>query len=56
VTNFFDPSIIGGNPSGEIDQGKNLVDAAKEVGVKFFVWRSVNGLSFELNCSEFRYH
>ncbi|KIM73992.1 hypothetical protein PILCRDRAFT_828638 [Piloderma croceum F 1598] len=41
VTNFFDPSVIGANPSGEIDQGKYMVDAAKEVGVKFLVWSSL---------------
>ena len=26
-------------PIPEIQQGKNMVDAAKEAGVKFFVWR-----------------
>jgi hypothetical protein len=26
---------------GEIQQGMNLVDAAKEVGVKFFIWTFV---------------
>ena len=29
------------NPKGEVDQGKLLIDTAKEVGVKFFVWRFV---------------
>ncbi|KAJ6565242.1 NAD(P)-binding protein [Mycena vulgaris] len=40
VTNFWDPSVFPGTPNGkgEIDQGKNLVDAAKAVGMKFFVW------------------
>ncbi|KAJ7665590.1 hypothetical protein B0H17DRAFT_1019278 [Mycena rosella] len=40
VTNFWDPAVFPGTPngSGEIVQGKNLVDAAKAVGVKFFVW------------------
>jgi hypothetical protein len=27
---------------GELVQGKNIVDAAKEVGVKFFIWRLVS--------------
>jgi len=39
VTNFFDPSIFPKNPQGEIVQGKNMIDASKEVGVKFFVFR-----------------
>jgi hypothetical protein len=39
VTNFWDPSIFPDRPEGEIEQGKNMVDAAKDVGVKFFVWR-----------------
>ena len=26
-------------PISEIQQGQNMVDAAKEAGVKFFVWR-----------------
>ncbi|KAJ7101248.1 NAD(P)-binding protein [Mycena belliarum] len=40
VTNFWDPSVFPGTPngSGEVEQGKNLVDAAKEAGVKFFIW------------------
>ncbi|KAJ7890869.1 NAD(P)-binding protein [Mycena olivaceomarginata] len=35
VTNFFDPEVFPKDPkgAGEIVQGKNLVDAAKEVGV-----------------------
>jgi len=41
VTNFWDPTVFPANPKGEIEQGKNLVDAAKEVGVKFFVWSSL---------------
>lgn len=41
VTNFYDPSIVGAKPTGEIDQGKILIDTAKEVGVKFLVWRFV---------------
>jgi hypothetical protein len=41
VTNFFDPEVFPAEPDGrgEIVQGKNLVDAAKEVGVGFFIWR-----------------
>ncbi|KAJ6521784.1 NmrA-like domain-containing protein, partial [Mycena vulgaris] len=40
VTNLWDPSVFPGtlNVKGEIDQGKNLVDATKAVGMKFFVW------------------
>ncbi|KAF7985834.1 hypothetical protein HWV62_510 [Athelia sp. TMB] len=38
VTNYNDPSIAGGDTAGEIVQGKQLIDVAKEVGVKFFVW------------------
>lgn len=49
VTAFTDPSIIRGDTRGEIIQGKTLVDAAKEVGVQFFVWRSVCVIYF---CSE----
>ncbi|KAF7361027.1 NmrA domain-containing protein [Mycena sanguinolenta] len=30
---------------GEVEQGKNMVDAAKEVGVKFFIWTSLPSLS-----------
>ncbi|KAJ7079468.1 NAD(P)-binding protein [Mycena epipterygia] len=42
-TNFWDPEIFPADPhgKGEITQGKNLVDAAKEVGVKFFIWSSL---------------
>jgi hypothetical protein len=45
-TNFWDPEVFPADPkgAGEITQGKNLVDAAKEVGVKFFIWRSVSGV------------
>ncbi|KAJ7624633.1 hypothetical protein FB45DRAFT_869541 [Roridomyces roridus] len=43
VTNFWDPSVFPGTPNGvgEITQGKNLVDAAKAVGIKFFVWSAL---------------
>ncbi|KAJ7604305.1 NmrA-like domain-containing protein [Mycena polygramma] len=40
VTNFWDPTVFSGDDAtgkGEIMQGKNLVDAAKEAGVKFFI-------------------
>jgi len=43
VTDFFDPTIYPKNLKGEIEQGKNLVDASKEVGIKFFVWSSLPG-------------
>ncbi|KAJ7096091.1 hypothetical protein C8R44DRAFT_748948 [Mycena epipterygia] len=45
LTNYFEPSIFPGNPTGEIQQGKNLVDAAKEAGVKFFVFSSLPSMS-----------
>ncbi|KAJ7187414.1 NAD(P)-binding protein [Mycena filopes] len=43
ITNFFDPEVWPADPQGkgEIAQGKNLVDAAKELGVKFFIWSSL---------------
>ncbi|KAJ7046214.1 hypothetical protein C8F04DRAFT_1248470 [Mycena alexandri] len=43
VTNFWDPAVSSADPEGkgELIQGKNLVDAAKEVGVKFFIWSSL---------------
>ncbi|KAJ7176976.1 NAD(P)-binding protein [Mycena filopes] len=43
VTNFWDPEIYPANleGKGEIFQGQNLVDAAKYVGVKFFIWSSL---------------
>ncbi|KAK7033716.1 NmrA domain-containing protein, partial [Favolaschia claudopus] len=42
-TNFWDPEIWPADPEGkgEITQGKNLVDAAKEEGVKFFIYSSL---------------
>jgi len=41
VTNFWDPSNHPNNGKAEIQMGKNLVDAAKEVGIKFFVFSSL---------------
>ncbi|KAJ7092981.1 NAD(P)-binding protein [Mycena belliarum] len=43
VTNFWDPEVFPADPKGkgEITQGKNLVDAAKAEGVKFFMWSSL---------------
>ncbi|KAJ7059697.1 NAD(P)-binding protein [Mycena amicta] len=43
VTNFWDPTVFPADPkgAGEITQGKNLVDAAKEEGVKYFLWSSL---------------
>jgi len=52
VTNYYDPSIVGANPKGEVDQGKLLIDTAKEVGVKFFVW---SGLPHTTNLSNGKY-
>ncbi|KAJ6599750.1 hypothetical protein DFH09DRAFT_1021187 [Mycena vulgaris] len=45
LTNYFEPSIFPGNPAGEIEQGMNMVDAAKEAGVKFFVFSSLPNMS-----------
>ncbi|KAK7043419.1 NmrA domain-containing protein [Favolaschia claudopus] len=43
ITQFWDPEVTGQDPEGkgEITQGKNLVDAAKEEGIAFFVWSSL---------------
>ncbi|KAF7360735.1 NmrA domain-containing protein [Mycena venus] len=51
VTNFWDPSVFPADETGkgEITQGKNLVDAAKEVGVKFFIWSSLPNVAKESN-------
>jgi len=38
---FFQPDP----EKGEIVQGRNIVDAAKEVGVKFFIWSSLPSVS-----------
>ncbi|KAJ7890094.1 NAD(P)-binding protein [Mycena olivaceomarginata] len=50
-TNFWDPEVFPADPkgAGEITQGKNLVDAAKEVGVKFFIWSSLPNATKESN-------
>ncbi|KAF8208565.1 hypothetical protein K438DRAFT_1812452 [Mycena galopus ATCC 62051] len=34
-----------GHTASELVQGKNIVDAAKEVGVKFFIWTSLPSIS-----------
>ncbi|KAJ7209353.1 hypothetical protein B0H12DRAFT_424186 [Mycena haematopus] len=39
---FFFPNMEG---KGEVEQGKNMVDAAKEAGVKFFIWTSLPSMS-----------
>ncbi|KAJ7889514.1 NAD(P)-binding protein [Mycena olivaceomarginata] len=46
-----DPEVFPADPkgAGEITQGKNLVDAAKEVGVKFFIWSSLPNATKESN-------
>ncbi|KAJ7844203.1 hypothetical protein B0H13DRAFT_2096889 [Mycena leptocephala] len=51
VTNFWDPEVFPAEPDGrgEIVQGKNLVDAAKEVGVGFFIWSSLPSATKESN-------
>ncbi|KAJ7734366.1 NAD(P)-binding protein [Mycena maculata] len=42
MTNSWDPDVLAVGPrgEGEVIQGRNLVDAAKAVGVKFFIWSS----------------
>ncbi|KAJ7263602.1 NAD(P)-binding protein [Mycena haematopus] len=42
-TNFWDPEVFPADPEGkgEVTQGKNLVDAAKAEGIKFFIWSSL---------------
>ncbi|KAJ7657377.1 hypothetical protein DFH06DRAFT_461568 [Mycena polygramma] len=45
LTDYFERSIFPGNPAGEIQQGKNLVDAAKEAEVKFFVFSGLPSTS-----------
>ncbi|KAF7350615.1 NmrA domain-containing protein [Mycena sanguinolenta] len=46
-TNFWDPEVFPADPAGrgEITQGKNLVDAAKAEGVKFFIWSSLPNIT-----------
>ncbi|KAJ7618904.1 hypothetical protein DFH06DRAFT_1342476 [Mycena polygramma] len=45
VTNYFDPSKFPAKAPSEIQQGKNLVDAAQEAGVKFFVFSGLPSIS-----------
>ncbi|KAK7058066.1 NmrA domain-containing protein [Favolaschia claudopus] len=49
VTNFWDPEVFPADPKGklEITQGKNLVDAAKAVSVKFFIFSSLPNITKE---------
>ncbi|KAK7058099.1 NmrA domain-containing protein [Favolaschia claudopus] len=51
MTNFWDPEVFPADPkgTGEITQGKNLVDAAKAVGVKFFIWTSLQDATKDSN-------
>ncbi|KAH7913128.1 hypothetical protein BJ138DRAFT_1003031 [Hygrophoropsis aurantiaca] len=41
VTDYYDPKNFGQGNTSEMMLGKNLVDAAKELGVKFFIWSSL---------------
>jgi len=41
VTNFWDPSIIGADPSEEERQGKLIADVAKEVGLNWLIFSSL---------------
>ncbi|KAJ7451348.1 hypothetical protein FB451DRAFT_1525714 [Mycena latifolia] len=51
MTNFWDPEVFPADPKGkgEITQGKNLIDVAKETGVKFFIWSSLPNATKESN-------
>ncbi|KAJ7453060.1 hypothetical protein B0H11DRAFT_1927210 [Mycena galericulata] len=51
TTNFWDPEVFPADMTGkgEIVQGKNLVDAVKEVGIKFFIWSSLPSATKESN-------
>ncbi|KAJ7191450.1 hypothetical protein GGX14DRAFT_481403 [Mycena pura] len=51
ITNFWDVSVAHRDPEGreEVRQGKNLVDAAKEEGVEFFIWSSLPNATKESN-------
>jgi len=40
VTNFFDAAVLA-DPNLEVEQGKGIVDAAVENGVKYFIWSSL---------------
>ena len=40
VTNYWQPDIMA-NPQLEFDQGRNMVDAAVNNGVKHFIWSSL---------------
>jgi len=42
VTNFWDPDIYPNNIALEVKQGKIIADAAKDVGVKKFIWSSLH--------------
>ncbi|KAJ6466346.1 hypothetical protein C8R45DRAFT_486298 [Mycena sanguinolenta] len=46
---FFYPNMEG---KGELVQGSNIVDAAKEVGVKFFIWSSLPSIS-KISCGKY---
>ncbi|KAH7928633.1 NAD(P)-binding protein [Leucogyrophana mollusca] len=41
VTDYYDPKNLAQGNTSEMLLGKNLVDAAKEVGIKFFIWSSL---------------
>jgi len=42
VTNFWDPTIVGGDPQGEIKQGKLIADSAKKVGLNWLIYSSLS--------------
>jgi hypothetical protein len=49
VTNFWDPEIVGKDHSLslEVQQGKNMADAAKENQVKWFLWSTLINVTKE---------
>ncbi|KAJ8651941.1 hypothetical protein O0I10_012488 [Lichtheimia ornata] len=48
VTNFWDPAAKGANDT-DLVQGKLLVDAAKEAGIQYIVWSSLEDIQGKSN-------
>ncbi|KAI8996042.1 NmrA-like family domain-containing protein [Gaertneriomyces semiglobifer] len=44
ITNFWDHAVMS-TPEKEVTQGKNLADAAKTAGVKYFIWSSLDNVA-----------
>ncbi|KAF8215522.1 hypothetical protein K438DRAFT_1798781, partial [Mycena galopus ATCC 62051] len=45
VTAIIFPQVVEGEGPTEIDQGKNMVDAAKDAGVKYFIFTSLPNMT-----------